>query len=91
MEYNVTHNASENRFEILHNDKTAYLSYEKTKDGLALTHTIVPDEIGGKGIGSYLVKHVLDYAKDKDLKVRPDCSFVAHYISEHSEYKDLSI
>jgi predicted GNAT family acetyltransferase len=32
---------------------------------------------------------VLDDARARDLRVRPDCPFLAQYIDEHPEYADL--
>ncbi|MGP4846293.1 GNAT family N-acetyltransferase [Marinobacter sp. 1Y8] len=50
---------------------------------------MVPQQLGGQGVGSALVKHALNYAREQDKKVIPQCSFVASYISKHPEYQDL--
>jgi predicted GNAT family acetyltransferase len=49
----------------------------------------VPKELNGRGIGSRLVRGVLDIARAEGLKVRPLCPFVAAYIDKHPEYADL--
>ncbi len=52
-------------------------------------HTEVPKELNGKGIGSALVRGLLDIARTQGLKVVPVCPFVSGYIAKHPEYADL--
>ncbi len=85
----ITHNQSANRFETSIDDRTGYISYQERGDTLVYDHTIVPQALGGRGIGSALVKHALNYARDNGKKVIPQCSFVSAYISKHPEYQDL--
>jgi hypothetical protein len=49
----------------------------------------VPEELGGKGVGSKLVKGALDQVRSKGLKVIAQCPFVKAYIDKHPEYADL--
>lgn len=56
-----------------------------------MQHTIVPEEMEGKGIGSALVKHALEYARHEHLYVKPTCPFIRAYIDRHPEYKDLVV
>lgn len=86
---NITHNEQAKRFETTVDGHTGYISYKERDDKLVYDHTIVPQELGGKGIGSTLVKHALNYARDHDKKVIPQCSFVSSYIDKHPEYQDL--
>lgn len=85
----IIHNESGKRFETTIDGQTGYISYQDNGDALIYDHTIVPNELGGRGVGSKLVKHALDYAREHDKKVVPQCSFVSSYISKHSEYQDL--
>lgn len=85
----ITHNEAAQRFETTVEGYTGYISYQQRGDSLVYDHTIVPSELGGRGIGSILVKHALDYARDTDKKVVPACSFVSSYIDKHPEYQDL--
>lgn len=89
QDINITHNTQAQRFETTVNDHTGFISYQQRGDTLVYDHTIVPKELGGRGIGSALVKHALDYARENDKKVVPQCSFVATYIDKNPEYKDL--
>lgn len=85
----ITHDKQANRFETSIDGHTGYISYQERDGKLVYDHTIVPQELGGRGVGSALVKHALDYARENDKKVVPQCSFVASYISKHPEYQDL--
>lgn len=85
----ITHDASANRFETTVDGRTGYISYQERGDTLVYDHTIVPQALGGKGIGSALVKHALDYARAHNKKVVPQCSFVSAYINKHPDYQAL--
>jgi hypothetical protein len=89
MSIDITHNENAQRFETTIDGHTGYISYQDQGDALVYDHTIVPSELGGKGVGSALVKHALDYARSHDKKVVPQCSFVATYIKKRPEYADL--
>ncbi len=88
-ELDIMHNQAAKRFETTIDGQTGYISYQERDDTLVYDHTIVPQQLGGQGIGSALVVHALDYARAQDKKVIPQCSFVASYISKHPEYQDL--
>lgn len=56
---------------------------------VTLSHTIIDPEYRGRGIATRLVKHALDDLRAQDLKITNYCSFVADYIADHPEYKEL--
>lgn len=88
----ITHNPATQRFETTIDGITAYLSYEIIDDNtLNYNHTIVPKELGGRGLGTALVKFALDEARANNKKIVPSCSFVASYIDRRDEYKDLLV
>lgn len=87
----VTDNADQSRFEMAVDGGTAVLQYMERDGALYLTHTEVPPELEGQGIGSKLVKHVLEQAKSRGQKVAPWCPFVRAYIDRHPEYEPLVV
>jgi uncharacterized protein len=85
----VTHNPQARRFEIEKDGHLALLAYRLADGKIVFTHTGVPEELGGQGIGSLLARAGLDYARTQNLSVVPLCSFIAGYIQKHPEYQDL--
>jgi predicted GNAT family acetyltransferase len=85
----VIDNPTEHRYE-LNVDGHIAGAYYTLRDGIiTFTHTEVPKELGGRGIGSQLVKGALDDVRAKHLKVVAQCPFVKGYIEKHSEFTDL--
>ena len=89
IKFQVTHNTENRRFEIITDGYLAVLDYMLKGDIIIFTHTGVPPAIGGRGLGSQLVKTGLDYARENGLQVRSLCWFVSKYIRLHREYQDL--
>lgn len=87
----VTLNEAAHRFELHVDGHAAVEVFERFPGGIAYLHTIVPKALEGRGVGSRLVGHILDYAVQNQLKVRPDCPFVKAYIDKHSEYQSISL
>ena len=79
-EFNVIHNTEHKRFQVQLNEHIAELTYHLNGNIIIFTHTRVPSALGGRGIGSLLVKTGLEYAKKNDLKVQTLCRFVDEYL-----------
>lgn len=87
----ITHNAHSHRFELqagLH--ETPFIEYIPTDDGMIISRTWVPRILEGQGIASMMTRHVLDYAREKGLRIVPECSFTRVYLKRHPEYADLT-
>lgn len=89
MEQKVINNESEARFEYHDDGHVAIAGYQLKPDVIVLTHTEVPKELGGRGIGNKLAIAALEYARANDLRVIPLCPFMASFIEKHPEYKEL--
>ncbi len=89
MNYTLVNNEAAKQYEFDVDGKIAKIEYIRTTDKIFLTHTEVPTTLEGKGIGSALVKAVLEDVKKKDLILVPLCPFVAAYIKRHPEWKTL--
>ena len=59
MDLRILDNPEKKRFEAPIEGKIAFIEYIRAKDAIYLTHTEVPESLGGRGIGSALVKEVL--------------------------------
>ncbi len=84
-----SNNKKEFRYEATNGTDIAYLSYRWLKGSMVLMHTVVPPAMQGSGVGSALVKYVLDDAREKGLYIVVYCTFVKAYIDKHIEYADL--
>ncbi|MES2750969.1 MAG: GNAT family N-acetyltransferase [Pseudomonadota bacterium] len=85
----VTNNKTMKRYELEAEGHVAAAHYEIDGHVITFTHTIVPEELGGKGVGSKLVKGALNQVRADGLKVIAQCPFVKAYIGKHAEYVDL--
>jgi predicted GNAT family acetyltransferase len=85
----VRDNAQRHRFELDADGSVAFSNYTRSGNTLTIMHTEVPAALNGKGVGSALVRGLLDIARAQGLKVRPLCPFVSAYIGKHPEYADL--
>jgi uncharacterized protein len=52
-------------------------------------HTLVPPEIGGRGVAARLVEALIADAREQGFKVVPHCSYVAAAFQRHPEWADL--
>ena len=85
----TVNNPAKHRYELAVDGHVA-ATYYKIEDGvITFVHTEVPPELGGKGIGSKLIKGALDQVRAAGLKVIAQCPFVKAYIEKHAEYADL--
>lgn len=86
----IRHDASARRFSTEIDGSTGYLDYVELDDRtLDYRRTYVPDALRGRGVASALVRHALDYARERQMKIIPTCSFVAATIDRNPEYRDL--
>lgn len=86
----VRNNTAEHRYEAqLGDDDVAFAEYQLRPGGIVFTHTEVPPEHEGQGVGSALAKFALDDARAQGLRVVPRCAFIRSYIEQHGEYADL--
>ncbi|MDX1471327.1 MAG: GNAT family N-acetyltransferase, partial [Flavobacteriaceae bacterium] len=72
------------------NRRQGFLTY-KLADAqtLIIEHTFVKEEFRGDDVGEKLVKSVVDFARNNDLKIIPECPFAAAEFKRNSEYSDI--
>ena len=90
MDITVTDVPERGRFEIRVDDRVVGLaSYHVDGDVMTLPHTEIDPSVGGRGLGTTLVREVLAAARSRQLHVLPYCSFVRKYLHDHPEDIDL--
>lgn len=86
----IRDNPDRHRFEVDLGDGSFAIANYTLHDGkIVFTHTEVPPEHEGQGIGSALIRYSLNAARERGLKVVPVCPFFAAYIKSHEEEQDL--
>ena len=88
--WTVRDNPERKRFEIdLGGGALAIAEYTLPVGIIMFTHTEVPAEHEGKGVGKALIEAGLAAARTRGLKVIPICPFFAAYMQKHPEVQDL--
>ncbi len=86
----ITHNTEQSRYELFADDTLASVAdYRIEGDRVVIFHTETADEFRGRGLAAELVEWALNDVRDRGLSVVPQCWFVADFIDDHPEYKDL--
>ncbi|MBB4614340.1 GNAT family N-acetyltransferase [Novosphingobium taihuense] len=65
------------------------LTYQRQGDVVVADHTLVPTEIGGRGVAGELVKALIADARKFGFKIEPQCSYVEAAFRRHPEWADL--
>ena len=59
-------------------------------DGVRVAeHTLVPSEIGGRGVAGKLVEALVADARELGFRIDPQCSYVAAAFKRHPEWAEL--
>ena len=89
LSHKLIDNQEAKQYEFHIGEYMAKIEYIIAKDKIFLTHTEVPKKLEGQGIGTDLVKQVLEDIEKKELRLVPLCPFVAMYIKRHPEWRKL--
>jgi len=87
----VVDNPSKSRYELRDDDHlVGFTEYEERDDGvLVFPHTVITSPKRGAGYGSTLVREALDDVRARGRTIVAKCPFVAEFVQEHAEYRDL--
>lgn len=66
-----------------------FASYHAQPGLVTVTHTEVDRAFEGRGVGSALVRGMLDDLRRQNLRILPICPFVRAFLQRHQEYADL--
>ena len=66
-----------------------YCQYKEEKNVWSITHTVVKQEFGGRGIAKRLVLAVIEEARKQNKKINPICSYAKKMMESSDEYKDV--
>jgi uncharacterized protein len=85
----VRNNPEHHRFELEADGHKAVAYYALSPGVITFTHTEVPPELSGRGVGSALAGGALEWARAQGLKVVAKCPFISAFIGKHPAYGDL--
>lgn len=86
----ITHDPARRRYSLVADGKEAYLTYVHPRPGVRnITHTIVPDAIGGRGYGQRLVKRAVEDAIEAGDRLMASCWFARALIDKSAEWAAL--
>jgi predicted GNAT family acetyltransferase len=85
----IVNNSEKHRYELAVEGHIAATYYKIVDRVITFIHTEVPPELGGKGIGSKLIRGALDQVRADGLKVIAECPFVKAFIDKNPNYQDL--
>jgi len=81
--------AGEYRAHLADSDAVGRLTWVE-RDGVHIAdHTLVPPEIGGRGVAARLVEALVADARENGFRIEPMCSYVAVAFRRHPEWSDL--
>ena len=79
----ITHDAVRRRYSLVVDGTEAYLTYERVRaDVIHITHTIVPDAIGGRGLGKQLVTRAVEDAIAAGDRLSSSCWYATALIEK---------
>jgi uncharacterized protein len=85
----IGHDPARHRFHAEVDGHACTLGYEVADGRLAILHTHVPAEAGGRGIAAALVRAAFEHARAVGLRVVPRCSYAAAWVERHPGYAAL--
>lgn len=90
MAYKVIHRPKIGKFLIrLEPGKFAFLGYTIKDNKIYIESTCTPPEYRGRGIAARLMEAVVEWAREKRLKVVPVCSYSLYFFKKHEEAWDV--
>lgn len=89
MALDIRHLAAAHRFETNVDGFLCELDYNLHDGVMTITHTGVPEQVGGRGIAGELVRTAFETARQEGWRVVPACSYAQVWMTRHPEYADL--
>lgn len=67
------------------------ITWTQLADVMLVEHTYVKEEMRHQGLAKKLVDRAADYAREKEYKIEPVCSYVASVFERSNEYEDIKV
>jgi uncharacterized protein len=91
MSTTVIDNPANHRFELpIEGEEEIAAAYYRIENGrVVITHTEVPQQFSGQGIGSRLARGVFEAIRASGRKAVLKCPFMSAFAARHPEYSDI--
>ncbi|NMO97012.1 GNAT family N-acetyltransferase [Paenibacillus lemnae] len=68
----------------------AEVNFSSQGDGvISIDHTFVSPELRGQGVAEQLIRKVIEYARQEQLKIIPACAYASHHFEKFPDDRDL--
>jgi uncharacterized protein len=84
----ISHDQAAHQFATEVDGHRAELDYALADGVMTITHTRVPQAIGGRGIAAELMRDALKFAGERRLSINPACSYAEAYMRKHAQSAD---
>jgi uncharacterized protein len=84
----ISHDQKANQFTAEVDGHHAELDYTVADGVMTITHTRVPQAIGGRGIAAELMRDAVKVAGERGWSINPACSYAAAYMRKHAQSAD---
>ncbi|HEY9159707.1 MAG TPA: GNAT family N-acetyltransferase [Desulfomonilia bacterium] len=89
-ETGIVHDEEGGSFSCQINGLECRAEYEMAGDDVIdIFRTFVDPSLRGRGIAEKLMRRVLEYAKDRNLKIRPSCSYAVTFFRRNPQHSDM--
>lgn len=89
----IEHNKSDSRgiFKATEGGKEAgEMTYSRMKENkIVIEHTQVEPEFQGQGVGKKMVQEAVEFSRQNNLKIVPECSYAKKVLQRSSDYDDV--
>ena len=81
----------EKSFYVGDNEEEALAKIELVNNGddITIEHTFVSEQLRGQNVARQLLKRVVDFAREKNKKIIPICTFAKAEMNKNKDYKDV--
>ena len=69
----------------------AEISWTMLSDVMVMDHTFVSPDLRGQGVAKKLLDRAAAYAREKNFKMEPICSYVVTAFERYDDYNDLKV
>lgn len=81
----------ENRFFVeTDGERLAEITYKNSGEKqITIDHTYVSEKLRGQKVGNALVEKVVEFARQENLLITPECSFAKKEFDKNKHYEDV--